>query len=146
MTKPVTFTIGQFLIEVSDEASPEVFANPCGLNTKGFNQTANTQDTTVPDCDAPDAPAYTESAVDTIAGEISGSGVLAQAAFLTWQDWFVSARSRNARVYPMGLTGGYYAGKFILSAFNMTVQRGQKVNVNVTMKNDGQYVWTPGEA
>lgn len=144
MTKPTTTPFGSFLVKLGDGADPEVFAAPCGLTSKGFNQTANTQKTAVPDCDDPDAPAYNETAVDTIDSEISGSGILAQEAFTTWQAWFDSSASKNYRVYPMGASGGYYAGKGVLSAFNMTVQRGQKVNVDVTITGDGAYTWTPG--
>lgn len=139
--KPTTHTYGEFLIMIESQDSPGIFAAPCGLTTKAFNQTANTQETSVPDCDNPDAPAYVERAVDTISGEISGSGVLAEEAFDTWQGWFDSAASRTARVYPMGQSGGFYEGSFVLTQFNTPVQRGQKVNVDVTMQSDGQYIW-----
>ena len=144
MTKATTTTFGSFLVKLGDGASPEVFSAPCGLTTKGFNQTANVQETAVPDCTDPDAPAYIERAVDTISSEISGSGVMATEAFTTWQAWFDSAVSKNCRVYPKGTAGGWYDGAFILTAFNMTVQRGQKVNVDVTMQCDGQYTWNAG--
>lgn len=145
MTKPTTHTFGEFLVEIESGDSPGVFYAPCGLTTKGFNQTANTQETSVPDCDNPDAPAYIERAVDTITAEVSGSGVLAEEAFPVWQEWFDSAASKSVRIYPMGGSKGYYGGNFILSAFNMTVQRGQKVNVEVTLQSDGQAIWNgPG--
>lgn len=144
MAKASTVPFGQFLIQVGDGSSPETFAAPCGLTTKGFNQTANMQETSVPDCADPDAPAYIERAVDTISSEISGSGVMATEAFTTWQAWFDSAASKNCRIYPKGSSGGYWEGLFILSAFNLTVQRGQKVNVDVTMTSDGEYTWNAG--
>jgi hypothetical protein len=145
MAKPTTHSFGEFLIEIESDDSPGVYLAPCGLTTKGFNQTASTQETTVPDCDNPDAPAYVERAVDTISTEISGSGVLAEEAFDIWQAWFDSARAKSVRIYPMGASNGFYGGQFILSAFNMQVQRGQKVPVDVTMVSDGQTIWNgPG--
>lgn len=141
MAKPTTHTYGEFLIMIESADSPGIFVAPCGLTTKAFNQTANTQETSVPDCDLPDAPAYVERAVDTISAEISGSGVLAEEAFDTWQVWFDSAAARTCRVYPMGQSGGFYEGDFVLTQFNTPVQRGQKVNVDVTMQSDGQYIW-----
>lgn len=141
MTKPTTHTFGDFLVKLGDGASPEVFSAPCGLTSKGFNQSANAQETTVPDCTDPDAPAYIERAIDTLSSEISGSGVMAEEAFDTWQDWFSSGASKNCRVYPAGAGGGYYSGRFILTSFNQQVQRGQKVNVDVTMASDGEYTW-----
>ncbi len=147
MARPTTVAFNQFLIEVGDGASPETFAAPCGLTSKGFNQSASTQDTTVPDCDDPDAPAYVERAVDALSAEISGSGVLAMEAFTdVWEPWYRSALFRNAHVrldVPAADGGGYYTGKFILSQFNMTGQRGQKVNVEVTMVSDGEITWVP---
>lgn len=149
MAKPTTFPFGEFFIVVGDGDSPEVFAAPCGLTSKAFNQTSNTQDTTVPDCDDPDAPAFIERAVDSQTAEISGSGVLAKEAFdAVWQPWFASAMPKNCRIglgaIPDVSTGAYYEGAFILSQFNMTASRGQKVNVEVTMVSDGE--WTYVEA
>ena len=141
MAKPTTHTFGEFLIMIESADSPGEFYAPCGLTSKGFSQTASTQDTSVPDCDDPDAPAYIERAVDTISSEITGSGVLAQEAFSVWQGWFDAATSRACRIYPMGQSGGFYAGNFILTQFNTPVQRGQKVNLDVTMTSDGQYIW-----
>jgi hypothetical protein len=144
LAKPTTFTFGQFLIQVGDGADPEVFAEPCGFTTKGFNQTANMQETAVPDCNDPDAPAYIERAVDTLSSEISASGVLAGEAFDLFQDYFSSIASRNCKVFIKGQTGGNYAGKYILSAFNITNSRGQKHNVDITLSSDGQWIWVPG--
>jgi predicted secreted protein len=145
MAKPTTGTFGQFLVKIGDGADPEVFGAPCGLTTKNFNQTANTQETTVPDCDDPDAPAYIERAVDTLSAEISGSGVLAKEAHEdVWQPTFQAAASVNCRVYPFGAAGGFYAGKFVLTQYNNAVQRGQKVNVDITLASDGEYTWTAG--
>lgn len=145
MAAGTSTSFGNFLIKLGNGAGPEVFAAPCGLTTKGFNQTANVQETTVPDCADEDAAAYIERDVDTLSSEISGSGVMTSEAFTTWRVWFASAASKNCRIYPNGATGGYWQGAFILTAFNLTAQRGQKVNVDVTMQSDGAYTWVnPG--
>lgn len=142
MAKAVTTTFGQFAIQVGDGASPEVFSIPCGLTSKGFNQSASTQETTVPDCDDPDAPAFVERGIDAISGEISGEGVLDRNALSNiWQPWFISAAPRNCRIYPAGLTGGHYEGAFVLTSLNTTAARGQKVNLSATMQSDGEYTW-----
>lgn len=143
MTAATTTTFGNFLVKIGDGASPEVFTAPCGLTSKGFNQTANTQKTAVPDCSNPDLPADNSTGVDTIDRSISGSGVLATEAFTTWQAWFDSSASKNVRIYPMGASGGYYSGAFVLTQFNMSVDRGQKVNVEVAMEADGHVTWNP---
>lgn len=143
MTKPTTLPAGKYLILLGNGASPEIFAAPCGLTTKGFNQSKSVQETVVPDCDNPDAAAYVERGVDSISGEISGSGVLALEAFDTWRLAFESGGSINCRIKldQVGL-GGYYQGAFVMTQFNMTAQRGQKINVDVTLQSDGAYTWT----
>ncbi len=147
MALPITATFNEFLILVGDGMSPETFAAPCGLTSKGFNQTANTQDTVVPDCDDPDAPAYIERAVVSVSGEITGQGVLAMEAFNeVWEPWFRSTAPMNARVKlnkSHAEHGGYYEGSFLLSQFNMTGQRGERVNVSVTMVSNGAITWVP---
>jgi hypothetical protein len=141
MTKPTTHTFGEFLVLVESADSPGVFLAPCGLTTKGFNQTANMQETIVPDCDDPDAPAYVERAVQSLSSEIPGDGILAEEAFPVWQGWFDSAASRRVQIYPMGQSGGFYSGSFLLSQFNATVARGEKVKAQITLVSDGQWIW-----
>lgn len=140
MAKPTTKKFSQFLIQLGDGASPEVFTAPCGLTSKGFNQSKSMQETAVPDCDDPDAPSYSEKGVDTISSEISGSGVLAMEALDTWKAFFASTDSKNVRIEIVGK--GYWQGLFHLTTFNITSQRGQKINVDITLQNDGEYIWT----
>lgn len=144
MAKPTTVAFGEFFIVVGDGNSPEQFAAPCGLTSKSFNQTANTQDTTVPDCDDPDAPAYIERAVDSLSSEISGDGVLALESHNTvWQPWFASAAEKNVRIglgaIPDVAVGGYYEGPFLLTALNMAADRGQKMRGAVTLVSAGEW-------
>lgn len=146
MAQPVTLAFGKFLIELGSGSSPETFAAPCGLTSKGLSITAGTQDTTVPDCDNPDAPAWTERAVDAIAWEISGSGVLAMEYFDEWRTWLLAAAPKNVRIRYNTTAlnnGGYWAGRGILTAFNNTADRGQKINVEVTITGDGALTWVP---
>lgn len=145
MTAPTTTKFGDFLIKVGDGGAPEVFSAPCGLTSKSFNQTASAQETVVPDCDDPDAPANVQRTVDSLSRDLSGSGVLAKEAFDdVWQPWYTSGLSKNCQVYPNGAAGGYYQGAFLLTTLSMTANRGQRVNVSVTMQSDGDVPWTPG--
>lgn len=130
----------KFLIQVGNGASPEVFAAPCGLTSRGFNRTAETNDTNVPDCDDEDAPSWLARDVVSLSGEISGSGVLDTAALDVWDDWFQSGLAKNCRVVldvPLAQNGRHWAGSFYLTSFNITAERGAKVNVEVTLISDG---------
>src|SRR5690606_33512417 len=59
MAPPKTAAWYKMLIQVGDGADPEVFSAPCGLTTRGLNFSAETSDTTVPDCDDPSLPSWT---------------------------------------------------------------------------------------
>lgn len=146
MATPRTLTFGKMLIEVGDGESPEQFDAPCGLTSKGFNQSATTQETTVPDCDDPDAAAYVERDVESLSSEISGAGVLAMdggegSAFHVWRGWYEGAAAKNVKITLDDVDGGYYLGAFHLTQFNIGATRGQKVTVDVTMVSDGEWSW-----
>lgn len=148
MTKPTTVAFSEFFVVVGDGASPEVFSAPCGLTSKAFNQTASTQETVVPDCDNPDGPAFIERAIDALSSEITGSGVLAlEAHDNVWQPWFFSAAARNVRVglgaVPNVAVGGYYEGSFLLTALNMSADRGQKMKGDVTLQSAAEWSYVP---
>lgn len=150
MAKPTTLPYSKFLLKVSDGNSPETFSQPCSLTSRGFNETASTQDTTVADCDNEDAPASVERAVDTISSSISGNGNLARESFGFWRNWMRSGESRKVRVYYFdgeeadeGETNavGYDEGMFVCTTLNRTGERAQKVRVEVELQSDGDVVW-----
>ncbi len=117
MAKPTTGAFSKLLILLGNGASPEVFAAPCGLTSKGFEISATSGDIQVPDCDDPDAPAWTERVVKALSAGVSGSGIMAVESFDTWNDWALSGLAQNVRV-KLDLPGlGYYSGRFILTKF-----------------------------
>lgn len=133
--KPTTFKFSEMIISVGDGGSPETFGNPCGLTTKSFNGQANTNDTNVPDCDDPEAASWLERDVVSLTRDISGSGVLADEFLGTWDDWFVSANSRNARIH---IGDFQWSGAYLLTAFQITANLGNKVEISVTLSSDGE--------
>lgn len=142
MAKPTTASAAKLLILVGDGASPEIFAAPCGLTTKGINFSAESNDTTVPDCDDPDAPAWTERVVRALSAGVSGSGVLAAESMDIWWNFYKDALPRNCRVKidSDAFANVYYEGRFLLSTYNITGQIGEKINVAVELQSDGEVV------
>ena len=148
MAKPITSRASQLIIKLGDGETPEVFLAPCGLNTKGINFTKEMNDTPVPDCDNPDAPAWTERAVTTLSAQVSGDGILSMADLDTWWDFNTSTISKNAQVVlavdaPNAALGGMWTGKFLMQGFNVTGELGNKVQVAVDLLSDGEIIWTP---
>lgn len=140
MAKAKTISGTKIIVQVGDGASPEVFAAPCGLTTRGFNRTANTNDVVVPDCTDEDAMAWVENDVVSLQAGVTGSGVLDTDALDVWDDWFQSGELRNCRIVvdvPLAQNGRHYAGAFRLTNFNMTGERGSKAQVEVTLASSG---------
>lgn len=137
MAQPTVIVGTKLLILVGDGATPEVFGQPCGLTTRGFDLAASTNSTLIPDCDDPEAPAWEAKDVNALSATISGSGVMAIEAFPTWNDWFMNAQSKNIQIKLDDPALGYWQGSFIMSAAKFSGVRGQKVNIDVTMVNDG---------
>lgn len=141
MAQPTVIVGTKLLILVGDGATPEVFSQPCGLITRVFNLSASTSSTLIPDCDDPEAPAWEAKDVNALSAQITGAGVLAVEAYAFWRNWFMNAVSKNVQINFDAPGMGYYAGSFIMSKFQNTGTRGQKITVDVTMDNDGAVTW-----
>ncbi len=141
MAQPQVLVGTKLLILVESSDSPGQFSEPCGLTTKSLNFGATTNSTLIPDCDDPEAPAWEAKDVNSLSATLSGSGVMAMESFDTWQDWFMSATSRNIQIKLDDASLGQWEGSFIISALNYGGQRGQKVTIEVTMVNDGAVIW-----
>ncbi len=142
MAKPTTLSFAKMLILIGDQSSPEVFAAPCGLTSKGFDINASSNGIDVPDCDDPDAPAWTERVVKSLSAGVSGSGILSAEAFATWNEWALAGDTRNVRVKLDNPTLGYFAGSYILSKFSLKASLGDKVQVDVSLDSDGEVEYT----
>lgn len=139
MAKPTTYRGTSLLIKVGDGADPEVFSFPCGLTTNGLNRSAETNDVSVPDCADPDAPAWTERETSALSWEASGSGVLADESVAIWDAWHASGLPKNVQIDVGTATAGRrYTGRALLTSYNITGERGQKVTVEVTLSGDGE--------
>jgi predicted secreted protein len=145
MAQPTTKSFGQLLVQVGNGASPEVFTAPCGFTEKSLQLSADTSDQVIPDCDNPDAAAWVGREVVSLSATVSGQGVLAVESVAVWRAWLLSAANRNVRVVIAGsgaAGGGYYAGAFKLTSFELGATLGEKVTVNVTAVSDGAVTWT----
>lgn len=138
MAKAQTLPFSKFLVSLGNGAMPEVFAAPCGLNSRSFNRTAATNETNVPDCDDPDAPSWLERDIVSLSASISGAGVVADEDFDTWNAWFESGDSKNVQI-KLGTTRTWI-GSYKLTKLNITGQRGSRTTFDATLDSDGETV------
>lgn len=149
MTKPLTLSFGNFKVYVGSSDSPGTYVAPCGFTQKSLTIDAETSDTTVPDCDDPEAMAWTERGVNALSATVSGSGVMAMASLATWRDWMLAGESRQIRVEftETGANGGgYYEGDAILQSLGHSValgSDGNKTQLQVNIVSNGEWTWVP---
>lgn len=148
MAKPATLSWTKLSIWPGDGETPtEDFTSAvCGLVTKGFTLSADTSDTTVPDCDDPDAAAWVERVIRSLSSGVTGSGLMAEEKFAFWRDWMLSAASKNVRIVVDGSTiDGYFQGAYLLTSFELSgAQADGKIQISLSLQSDGEIVWTDG--
>jgi predicted secreted protein len=141
MAQPTVLAGTKLLLLVGNGASPEVFAEPCGLTTKSFDFNASTNTNLIPDCDDPEAPAWETTDINALSASLSGSGLMTVASYQVWREWFLSAEGRNMHVKFDHADLGHYTGSFKLLNLKHTGSRGNKVTVEVSAKADGAVAW-----
>jgi len=137
MTQASTLKFSQFLVQLGNGAAPEVFASPCGLNSRSFNRTAATNETNVPDCDDPDAPSWLERDVVSLSAAISGAGVVADEDFDDWNSWLESGLTKNVKIT---LGARVWIGPYKCTRLNVTGNRGSRTTFDVSLDSDGETV------
>jgi hypothetical protein len=147
MAKPKTLSWTKMSIWPGDGASPEDFTSKvCGLNAKNFTISGTTADTDVPDCDDPDAAAWTERVMRALSSGMSGAGLMAEEIMPFYRDWMLSAEAKNVRIVIDGQTiDGYFEGSYLLTNFELAGnQNDGKIGISLQFASDGPVTWFTG--
>lgn len=141
----------QLLIQIGDGASPETFSQDCLINTeRGIAFQVDTNEFVVPDCTNPDDPAWKEVTKDGLSGQITGSGMLHTPSVKSFFAWLASKDTKNGRVLLNGVLlangGGYWAGAWHLTAFEVTGNRNEKSTCSITLMSSGVVTWVDAAA
>lgn len=146
--KPTTLPFGKFLVRIYDPTL-EKWSQPCGFTSKGLQRTKSVQESVVPYCDDPDAVAETERKADAKSSTFSGSGKAALEDHDMWERFYEDDESWLVRIemsVPRGKGGGYYEGNFVFTDGTLSVDRGQTLNIEVTLQSDGAVPWVAAAA
>lgn len=118
------------LVQIGDNADPQVFAHDCLINTsRSINLTANVTEQSIPNCVNPSLPDKTVRRVDSTDSTISGEGKLHKASALVWMQrvgTIVPVRARQSGVWRI-------AGDYIVSEFSITGQNREYATASVTL-------------
>ena len=145
LTYPATETFGSFKVELGNGANPEVFAAPCGFDTKALNLSAATSEANVAPCNNPDAPGWTARGISAFSAEVTGSGVMATEDSAMWSAFLLGGAPKNVRVTVSA--SEIYLGPAVLTALGTSAalaQNGKLVQRSVTMQSAGPWTNTAG--
>lgn len=107
------------LIKIGDGASPEVFSNICGIQTRSFNMSASEIDTTIPDCENPGNAVVRTAEPGIVNRTFTGSGKFVSGANADLLlDHVMDATTFNAQVVVPGL--GTFEGVWMVSEFEFS--------------------------
>ncbi|MFT4129963.1 phage tail tube protein [Labrys sp. (in: a-proteobacteria)] len=145
MARPTTFSYGKGRLLIGDGATPEVFVAPCGFNQANVTIDKATNDTTVPDCDDPDAAVWSEKDVTTMSWTMQFQGVLAKESWPLYRKATFSSAPVNIHFEIKG--GGAdvatpdlrFAGQAHIKV-QIQAQRGEKFQVTVDLEGTGELV------
>jgi hypothetical protein len=150
MAAPTTARFGAGYIEVETRATPGTFTKVCGFNEIEIALDKDLNDTTVPDCDNPDAAAWVQRDVVSRSATFSCSGVAAKVSLSLLDQSENSDLSSNIRITigGMGIGTGSpalvnrrYAGKFH-TKHTLTGERGNKWQIEFSGESDGEVTIT----
>ena len=139
MARPETVKFGKVVVSLAKFGTGTGFGAPCGLTQKSFVRSKSLNDVAVPDCDDPDAPAWSERDVASMSATISGSGVLAKSAIPDWEAALADGDSVACQVEVIYANNDVdvYLGNFHVENFEIGATRGDRAQVSITMQSDG---------
>lgn len=147
MTAAKTVKGKSLLIKVSDmDEDTPVFAADCLVNSdRGIVFTAETNETKVPDCDDPELIAWINREKVSLSASINGAGTLHTPNVADYSTWFASEATKDIHVELQGIVlangGGYWAGAFHLTSFEVTGSLGELVQCSLTLLSSGAVTW-----
>jgi hypothetical protein len=147
MAQPTTLKFGAGALYIESSTTPGTFNKICGFDKIEFGISKDKNDSNVPDCDNPDAPAWKARDVVAFSGEFSASGVLAKEAYPEIRAAVLSANSRNCRILMTGLgaTGPLpnhrVSGKFHID-MKISGELGNKFQIELTGESDQEVLFT----
>ena len=131
----------KLVLKVGDGANSEVFTALCTINTsRGITISSPTNEFPQIDCNNPDAVAWLLREKSSVSAAVSGAGTVNTPDVGMLFDWAASPDSRNCKIIldvPSSDGGVIFTGKFHLTEFALTGDRGAKVTATMSLASDG---------
>lgn len=132
----------RLVLKVGDGASPEIFTAKCSINAaRSLSGEAQTNDFNIPDCADPDALAWVVREKIAVSYSFTGAGILDTQEVGEFASWLASRGIKNCQVVvdvPASDGGVIFEGAWHLTTFEITGERGGKVEVSIGAVSDGE--------
>jgi len=143
MTKATTIKGGKFRVLIGNDATPIVYAAPCGFTQRSITLNKGLNEVNVPDCDDPDKVDWLGRDATSLSMTISGEGVLAAESVETWLDAFDSIDSIPVKVeWEFPAKTITWTGAMHLESVEAGAANAGRATLNVSMQSDGEMVRT----
>ena len=140
----------RLLVKVALPSAPTVFNLFCTINAeRGITFTAGVNDQEVIDCADLEAVAWVLREKTNLSAAITGSGTVNTPDIETFYDWLTDENSWNVKVIldvPSADGGVIFTGKFHLTEFSLTGNRGEKGQSSLSLSSDGAVLKTENAA
>jgi len=139
MAQPTTIRGGKVRVLLGNDATPIVYASPCGFSQRTVTINKGLEEVNLPDCANPDQVNWLGRDATSLSMSINGEGVLAEESVETWLDAVENVESVPVKVeWEFPTKTITWTGKMHVESLEAGAQDGRRVTGNVSMQSDGE--------
>ena len=125
------------LVKIGDAASPEVFSNLCGLNSKSLTINNSSIDVTTPDCTTPEGALWTATLAGLKNLGLSGDGFFEDSVAEARMNTVAMAADNAVSMEVVVHDFGTYSGSFRIASLEFGGETEGGVTYSVSLESNG---------
>lgn len=130
------------LVKIGDAATPEVFSNLCGLNSKSLTINNSSIDVTTPDCTTPEGALFTATLAGLKNISVSGDGFFEDSTAEARMNTVAMAADNSVNMEIFVPDFGTYAGGFRISSLEFGGETEGGVTYSISLESNGTVTFT----
>lgn len=141
MATATTIKGGKIRVLLGNDATPIVYAAPCGFTQRSITLNKGLEEVSIPNCENPDSVDWVGRDATSLSMSISGEGVLASESVDTWIEGFESIESIPVKVeWEFPAKTITWTGRMHIESMEVGANNGQRATNNVSLQSDGEMV------
>lgn len=143
MAQATTIKSGKIRVLLGDDATPTVYAAPCGFTQRSITINKGLEEVNVPDCTDPDKVDWVGRDATSLSMSVSGEGVLAAESVDVWLAAADSLDSIPVKIeWEFPAKTITWTGRMHVESMEVGATNGQRATNNVSLQSDGAMVRT----